>query len=722
MKVPPVPQRAAAPRSATPSQPAARISPPPYGIGFVDQSADWRAPATRSVPASTTKHGAAGVFIQPKFIVGAVNDPLEHEADRVADEVMRIPDRELSVGAPPSQLNRKCAACEAEEGLQKKPGSRVALGEAPRIAHEVLRSSGQPLASSSRAYFEPRFGHDFSKVRVHADAQAAAAADAIGALAYTAGQHLVFGAGAYAMRTFAEKPKATQSIIGNVGQAAVPPAVHKSLQSPGQPLDSGTRAFMEPRFGRDFRSVRLHTGSEARRGASAVSARAYTVGNDIVLGSGEHSLHSSEGRHLLAHELTHVVQQHGGANPANGMSVPGDAFERQADAVADAIVGGRSEEAMLARLRPAAGVAPIPSVMRQEAPRPNPAEYQFVPIEKGGTWDAVPILERISQLEYTETRIAKSQPREGTESDPYRCGPSAVLASAIVAGPEAVMNLCVNLYKRVIEWRELAKKDDEAFREKQRDARRAGKDPNAVQKDVPYYDVCDKAAKTVFDIHWNIETGIRYGSHEGGGYTLTFADLDRLSSYLYMFTFDAKSEWRRDAEAAAKAKSPDDLEPDVRSRLEPQFEKEKKARSGLTWSAFSRRLSNRAPFRTESEIGDAAVMAGYESSKQIIRTQEVTDKWLLDWHLDRLKPGQSLLGMWGPHTYTFFRAQDTKIYLYDSWREEVEDAPVTTYEAADSVHEQGSEEYDERIQLGLTGRYKPIKLLLGAAHKITFED
>ena len=487
---------------------------------------------------------------------------------------------------------------------------------------------------------------------------------------------------------------------------------------------------MEPRFGHDFGSVRLHSGSAARTGAAAVSARAFTIGNDIVLGTGASSAQTSEGRHLLAHELTHVLQQQGGARPANGMSVPGDAFERQADAVADAIVDGRSGGAMLDHLRPAGGVAqPTPSVMRQVAPRPNPAEYEFVPIEKGGTWDAVSILDRISQREYTETRIATSQPAAGRESDPYRCGPSAVLASAIVAGPEAVKTLCVNLYKRIVAWREQAKTDDAAFREKQRAARRAGKDPDTVEKNVPYSDVCDKAAKTVFDIHWNLETGILYGSHEGGGYTLTFADLDRLSSYLYMFTFDAKNEWRRDAEAAAQVASPDDLKPEVRSRLEPMFEKEKKDREEarkkdpdlleLTWSQFSGQLSYRARFRTESEIGDAAAMAGYEFSKEMISAQVVTEKWLLDWRLGQLKPGQSLIGMWGPHTYTFFRAQDTKIYLYDSWRGATdEQTAVPTLKPADSVHEQGSAEYEARIQLGLTGKYKPIRLLLGAAQRL----
>lgn len=488
---------------------------------------------------------------------------------------------------------------------------------------------------------------------------------------------------------------------------------------------------MEPRFGHDFGSVRLHTDSHARMGALAASARAYTVGNDIMMGTGEYAPQTSAGRHLLAHELTHVLQQRSGLRPTSGMSMPGDAFERQANAVADAIVGGRSAHPMLGGLQPVAGSTPsATSIMRQTEPRANPAEYQFVPITKGGTWDAVAILDRVSQREYTQTRITTPQPAEGTESDPYRCGPSAVLASAIVAGPKAVMDLCVNLYKRIIDWRERATKDDEVFNEKQRAARRTGGDPSAVHKELPFRSVCDSAAKTVFDIHWNLETGIRFGSHEGGGYTLTFADLDRLSNYLYMFTFDSKNEWRADTEALRVAPAPDALKPDARARLEPMFDKAKKAREEerkqnpdlkeLSWDDFRRQLIYRARFRTEGEIGDAAAMAGYNATKEGISSQEVTEKWLLDWRLNRLKPGESLIGMWGPHTYTFFRAQDKKIYLYDSWRSAMdESAADPTFEPANSVHEQGSDEYESRVEKGLTGGDKPIKLLLSAAHRLS---
>ena len=99
---------------------------------------------------------------------------------------------------------------------------------------------------------------------------------------------------------------------GDLGQIAVPPIVDEVLSSPGQPLDPATRTFMEPRFGHDFAKVRVHTNNRAAESVEAVNARAYTVGNHIVFGAGQHEPGGSRGQRLLAHELTHVVQQNDG--------------------------------------------------------------------------------------------------------------------------------------------------------------------------------------------------------------------------------------------------------------------------------------------------------------------------------------------------------------------------------------------------------------------------
>jgi hypothetical protein len=96
------------------------------------------------------------------------------------------------------------------------------------------------------------------------------------------------------------------------GAQADHPLIRSVLSSPGQPLDAAARSFMEPRFGQDFSGVRVHTGSEAAGSARAVNARAYTVGRDVLFGEGEYAPGSSEGQKLMAHELTHVIQQSSG--------------------------------------------------------------------------------------------------------------------------------------------------------------------------------------------------------------------------------------------------------------------------------------------------------------------------------------------------------------------------------------------------------------------------
>jgi hypothetical protein len=86
-----------------------------------------------------------------------------------------------------------------------------------------------------------------------------------------------------------------------------------SLGSSGQLMPESSRKFFEPRFGHDFSNVRLHTDSVAAKSAQSINALAYTTGNNIVFNSGQYSPESESGKKLMAHELTHVVQQGGNA-------------------------------------------------------------------------------------------------------------------------------------------------------------------------------------------------------------------------------------------------------------------------------------------------------------------------------------------------------------------------------------------------------------------------
>ncbi|WP_315817954.1 DUF4157 domain-containing protein [Paraflavitalea speifideaquila] len=79
--------------------------------------------------------------------------------------------------------------------------------------------------------------------------------------------------------------------------------------SGGQPLAASARSFFEPRFGQSFSDIKVHTGADANQAARSINARAYTLGNHIAFASGEHDFSSDSGRRLMAHELTHTVQQ-----------------------------------------------------------------------------------------------------------------------------------------------------------------------------------------------------------------------------------------------------------------------------------------------------------------------------------------------------------------------------------------------------------------------------
>ncbi len=100
---------------------------------------------------------------------------------------------------------------------------------------------------------------------------------------------------------------------GNISEA--PPVVHQALNTAGEPLDASTQSLMESRFERDFGDVRVHTDSLAAKSASSIHALAYTSGKDLVFGAGQYSPHSGVGQRLLAHELTHVVQQDSRSRP-----------------------------------------------------------------------------------------------------------------------------------------------------------------------------------------------------------------------------------------------------------------------------------------------------------------------------------------------------------------------------------------------------------------------
>jgi hypothetical protein len=221
----------------------------------------------------TIGNRAVSRFLQAKLKVNKPGDVYEQEADRVAEAVMRMPGppisraREWEQGrqgeAETATLQRKCAACASGQGLCPK------CAEEERMQRKPLAAQITPLVQ--RQVMEEPDEED---------------------------------------ETLQTK-KAPAASCSLEGEESVPPIVYEVLRSPGQPLDQATRAFFEPRFGYDFSHVRVHTDTPATESAAAIKARAFTVGSDIAFGAGEYAPQSAAGQKLLAHELTHVIQQDG---------------------------------------------------------------------------------------------------------------------------------------------------------------------------------------------------------------------------------------------------------------------------------------------------------------------------------------------------------------------------------------------------------------------------
>lgn len=148
-----------------------------------------------------------------------------------------------------------------------------------------------------------------------------------------------------------------------------PASVDRALASPGRSLEPALRQDMEQRFGHDFSRVRVHTGALAEQSAQDVMARAYTVGHDIVFGAGGFAPGTQEGRRLIAHELTHVVQQSGAAGDSTGQNDS----NRGGSAISRSVVERRVSARTVQR-------APVP-----QAEIEMPAKYVFALDERKRT-------------------------------------------------------------------------------------------------------------------------------------------------------------------------------------------------------------------------------------------------------------------------------------------------------------------------------------------------
>ena len=218
-------------------------------------------------------------FVQPKLQMGAVNDPLEREADRMAETVMRMAAPEPSHSSQPVV-------------------QRMTDGSAERVEveEELVQAKRNDLSVHPPAIGEAKILQRKSNC-------------ACG------------GSCSKCSGNLENQPKPEVSVVqrasGSSGKAKMPSKTESQIQSlsgGGAPLSRAETGFFEPRFGRSFDNVRIHTGDAADQAAKSINARAFTLGNNIAFAKGEYDSSSTAGRTLMAHELTHTIQQSAGTD------------------------------------------------------------------------------------------------------------------------------------------------------------------------------------------------------------------------------------------------------------------------------------------------------------------------------------------------------------------------------------------------------------------------
>jgi hypothetical protein len=177
-----------------------------------------------------------------------------------------------------------------------------------------------------------------------------------------------------------------QRAVGNSGVTSMleeeRSPVHDVISSGGKPLEPEVRADMESRLGHDFGDVRIHDDGAAHSSAQAVNAHAYTVGSNVVFQRDKYDPSSQDGKVMLAHELTHVVQQRTG--PVDGTSAPGgikvsdpsDRFEREASANAERVMSGPAPAAPASAPASIQRHAADDSLQREGAPEEEEEQVQ----------------------------------------------------------------------------------------------------------------------------------------------------------------------------------------------------------------------------------------------------------------------------------------------------------------------------------------------------------
>ena len=290
------PQSGSLLRAAKPQRPG-----PGPAVGATRPRPSLKGSATRISSGSSSR-----CPIEPRLTVSPPSDAFEQEAERVADQVMSMPIPAPSAAGPVAggaqagpaihRLGNSIRRAPADtKDEKKKPDAAPQAGPeatqaGPRVEEEGRRQGQTPAREGQEQEKGRRQGQTPARPR--------------------RGEKKNEDYGADPVQRAAESPGSVPSVS---------PALEQTLDSrrgAGQPLPGDVRSFFEPRFGQDLSGVRLHTDPQAADAARDLKAQAFTRGQDVYFGPGQYQPQSDRGRHLLAHELTHTVQQSPGAAAA----------------------------------------------------------------------------------------------------------------------------------------------------------------------------------------------------------------------------------------------------------------------------------------------------------------------------------------------------------------------------------------------------------------------
>ncbi len=258
-----------------------------------DVRPDARTPpeGSRDAAKSEEREEDSGVELpmQTKLRVSSPDDPAEREADEMADRVMTMPlqreavSREVAKDEEREEVSREAAKEEEREEVSRE----AAKDEKPE---EVTREANEDEIQTKCADCEAEEKDTLNREGVQREAAKSEERE---------DEEEIVSA----------KLQRKGDMSGATVDAGTAAQINSVRNSGGQPLAPGDRAFFEERMDADFSNVRVHTNAAANESASAVQARAFTLGGDIVFNQGEYKPEASDGKRLLAHELTHTIQQ-----------------------------------------------------------------------------------------------------------------------------------------------------------------------------------------------------------------------------------------------------------------------------------------------------------------------------------------------------------------------------------------------------------------------------